>query len=47
MEITTEEQRELIKNPGYELFILGLSVFSIINIGIAILARQPADSSTS
>ena len=40
MEITTEEQRELIKNPGYELFILGLSVFSIINIGIAIFARN-------
>ena len=41
MEITTEEQRELVKNPGYELFILGLSVFSIINIGIAIFARNP------
>ena len=40
MDITTEEQRELIKNPGYELFILGLSVFSIINIGIAIFARN-------
>ena len=41
IEITTEEQRELIKNPGYELFILGLSVFSIINIAIAIFARNP------
>ena len=40
IDITTEEQRELIKNPGYELFILGLSVFSIINIGIAILSRN-------
>jgi voltage-gated potassium channel Kch len=35
------EERAVIRNPGYELFILGLSIFSIFNIVIALLANDP------
>ncbi len=35
------EQKAIVRNPGYELFILGLSVFSIFNIAIALLANDP------
>ncbi len=35
------DRKELIRHPGYELFILGLSVFSIFNIFIALLANDP------
>jgi Ion channel len=37
--VTTPPRR--IKNQGWELFILGLSVFSIMNVGIALLAGDP------
>ena len=36
---TTAPKR--IKNQGWELFILGLSIFSIMNVGIALLAVDP------
>jgi voltage-gated potassium channel len=39
MTATTPPKR--IKNQGWEIFILGLSVFSIINVGIALLAIDP------
>lgn len=35
------DERSIIRNPGYELFILGLSIFSIFNIAIALLANDP------
>jgi voltage-gated potassium channel len=39
MTVTTPPKR--IKNQGWELFILGLSIFSIMNVGIALLAFDP------